>query len=41
MVEAEAKLENGMRKGHRVRAETKTADKPREGREEEGIFNHT
>lgn len=39
MVEAEAKLENGMRKGLRVRAETKTADKLREGGEERRAYS--
>lgn len=34
MVEAEEKLENGIRNAHRVRLETKIADKLWEGREE-------
>ena len=34
MVEAEAELENGIRNAHRVRVETKTADKLWEGSEE-------
>lgn len=39
MVEAEAKVENGMRNGHRVRAETKTADKLWGGREERKAYS--
>lgn len=35
-MEAEEKLENGTRNGHRVRLETKIADKLWEGREERG-----
>lgn len=35
-MEAEEKLENGARNGHRVRLETKIEDKLWEGREERG-----